>query len=232
MKIRKIFAGMSALAIAASMAVSASAIEINGTPEFVSVNDSGMLTVDLVAGTNGDPASVKSVKFEFELDDSEGFGGGIMINGSEPGWVQVDKGDGNWSWCNADAEDAADKGIHAEGSDGKYTLVFNIPEDTDWGEVAEEDYWAQVCVQQWWGDTAKVSNVVLDTGAAADPEPAPEPEPEPAPAPEPEPAPAPDPEPAPAPAPTPTAPTGAAAGIALAGVAVAGAALVVTKKRK
>lgn len=235
MKISKIFAGMSALALAASMSIVASAEVVKGdsAPEWFTV-EKGAGSVDL-AKCGVLPDDVKVVKFTFTIDDSDGFGGGVMLNSSANEWDQRDP---DWYWGNPDAEDADKRGLAAEGSDGNYTLTFTVPDNYGFGEPEEEGYWAQVALQQWWGADMTVTNVEINPGEApaADPEPESQDE-----------APSQDETPSQAPAPDTTpapsgdgagngnggdaAEAGAAAGIALAGLAVAGAALVATKRK-
>lgn len=156
MKNSKIVAAMAAASMAVSMLsmVTASAditsdideVKVDGKNVFFSLTDNGY-----------DPAEVKSVSFTFSVDDTDGFGGGIMFQSDKNSW---DQRDGEWDWGNP----GADKPITAEGEDGEYTLTFDLEgyfDDFD-GDIT----WAQVYVQQWWGNNITVTAVdVVPTDA-------------------------------------------------------------------
>ena len=172
MKISKIFAGMSALAIAATMAIPAFADTTftNDTGlDYIEVKEGNQLYVDLAASPY-DPATVSAVKISFNIDDSDGFGGGLMLNSNKSGW---DQNDTDWSWGNEGAE----KAITAEGSDGAYTLTFDFGAKGEeyWGAPTDEKYFAQVVCQLWWGKDASITGIEI-TGEekAAAPESQPE----------------------------------------------------------
>ncbi len=151
----KVLAGACAFALTLSMSTSVFAAIGSNTSGVGSVGDDGMYSVDLVA-EGYDPATVKSITFNFTADDSEGFGGGLMFNGSACGWDQKES---NY-WGNADQP------VIASGADGSWSMTFDIP-DGEFGEVAPEDYYAQICLQQWWGDPIVITSVTISDGGAA-----------------------------------------------------------------
>ncbi|SFC03315.1 NPXTG-anchored protein [Ruminococcus albus] len=171
MKISKILAGMSALAIAAATAIPAFAektfIDEVGL-DYVTA-DGNMVKVSLGASPY-DPTTVTAVKLTFNVDDTEGFGGGIMLNSNKSGW---DQRDGEWDWGDPNSE----KNFLAEGSDGSYTLIFTFDaKDAEyWGTPSDEQYWAEVCFQSWWGADITLTGVEItgdekseDASSAAD----------------------------------------------------------------
>ena len=162
MKITKILAGMSALAIAAATSIPAFAektIVDETNLDYIEVKESDgvyQYYVDL-AKSPYDPATVSAVKFTFSVDDSAGFGGGLMLNSNKSGWDQKDE----WKWANPGADNAQ---IFADGSDGSYTLTFDFGAlgEEYWGSPADgENYWAQVVCQLWWGNDVTVTNVEI-----------------------------------------------------------------------
>lgn len=155
MKIKKALTGLLAGAFAVAMSTTVFAGVGGNTSGIGSVDDGGMYIVDLVQeGFN--PATVKSVTFEFTADDSEGFGGGVMFNGSNCGWDQKES---NY-WGNADQP------VVASGGNGSWSISYTIP-DGEFGEVAPEDYYAQICLQQWWGDPITITGVKISDGGVA-----------------------------------------------------------------
>lgn len=162
MKITKILAGISALAIASMTAIPAFAektITDNTGLDYVEVKEADgvyQYYVDL-AQSPYDPATVSAVKFSFTVDDSAGFGGGLMLNSNKSGWDQDGTVKGDWG------NEGAEKSITAEGSDGNYTLTFDFGAlgEEYWGAPTDEQYWAQVVCQLWWGNDVTMTGVEI-----------------------------------------------------------------------
>jgi hypothetical protein len=158
MKISKIFAGMSALAIAAATAIPAFAektfVDQTGL-DYVTVDGSNY-KVNLAASPY-ETTTVSSVKLTFTVEDeSAGFGGAFVLNSKGSGWDQRQP---DWEWGNPDA----DKTIVAEGSDGNYTVTFNFDPQAQeyWGDPSAEGYYAEVCCCSWWGADITVTGVEI-----------------------------------------------------------------------
>jgi len=170
---RKLFTKVVAVAAAAVMALGCASAKgfVDSVPDGVgaSVNEGGMLTIDLVAA-GYDPTTVTEVSIEFTLPEEgykDGFGGGIMMNSKKTGWHQDD---GEWSWGNPDSG----KPIEATGADGTYKLTYAVEKAADeYGpnDGSIEDYSAQVCFQIWWQDAsdATVTKVEIKGDKAAAP---------------------------------------------------------------
>ena len=156
---KKFLTRVVALASAAVMALgvaSAGFVKGDNMPKGASVNDAGMLSIDLVEA-GYDPTAVTSVTISFTVDDSDGFGGGIMLNSSKSGWHQQD---GKWDWGNEG------KNFTPTGSNGSYSLTFPIENAADeFGKAGASDYYAQVCVQQWWGKDITLTSVEIADGS-------------------------------------------------------------------
>ncbi|MBQ8966322.1 NPXTG-anchored protein [Ruminococcus sp.] len=162
MKISKIFAGMSALAIAGTAVIPAFAEkEITDTTglDYVEVKEADgvyQYYIDLAASPY-DPATVSSIKYTFTIDDTEGFGGGLMLNSKKSGWDQDGTTPGDWG------SEGSEKSLTPEGSDGNYTLTFDfgaLGEDY-WGSPSDEEYWAQVVCQLWWGADLTMTGIEI-----------------------------------------------------------------------
>ena len=158
MKISKIFAGMSALAIAAATAIPAFAektfVDQTGL-DYVTVDGSNY-KINLGASPY-ETTTVSSVKLTFTVEDeSQGFGGAFVLNSKGSGWDQRQP---DWEWGNPDA----DKTIVAEGSDGNYTVTFNFDPQAQeyWGDPSAEGYYAEVCCCSWWGADITVTGVEI-----------------------------------------------------------------------
>ena len=158
MKISKIFAGMSALAIAAATAIPAFAektfVDQTGL-DYVTVDGSNY-KVNLAASPY-ETTTVSSVKLTFTVEDeSAGFGGAFVLNSKGSGWDQRQP---DWEWGNPDAG----KTIVAEGSDGNYTVTFNFDPQAQeyWGDPSAEGYYAEVCCCSWWGADITVTGVEI-----------------------------------------------------------------------
>ena len=166
MKISKIFAGMSALAIASAMAITAFAANNpeNGWDEekaFIS-DDATWVGIKLVE-SGYEPSSVTHIKLTFtKEEDEQGWGGCIMFNGvgEGKGWQQDED---HFKFGNPGTVESGDAAIEAEGSDGTYTLDFDVPADTflSYADYEGDDYYANVAVQQWWGATLTLTNVEI-----------------------------------------------------------------------
>lgn len=176
MKISKILAGMSALAIAAATAIPAFAEKtfVNETNLDYVTADGNMLKISL-GESPYDPATVSAVKVTFTVDDSQGgFGGGFMLNSKKSGWDQKEP---DWVWANPGEESEDPRGFYAEGSDGNYTVTFDfgVLGEEYWGTPSDEGYYAEICCQEWWGADMTVTGVEItgdektaDESSAAD----------------------------------------------------------------
>lgn len=236
MKISKIFAGMSALAIAASMTIGASAFTVNGKGD-----DTGDWTNfigdEFVTGDQFTEAGDYKVTIDFAVkDDTQGwaqinpffFADGV----EDGGWVTMCAKAGDYMVGGVlseddvefDDDDVPNKPYYFQNTDGNLlikdmectTMEFTIPENV-----------IKLIQDNNGGFGMNVYNVAINkvdfepaNGASSDPAPT---------APATDPAPT---DPAPTTPATPAAtPTGASAGLALAGLALAGAAVVVSKKK-
>lgn len=156
MRINKFFALAlaGAVALTSAMSVSVSAA-IKSDIANTSVSEDGkQFYIDLIAaGFNAADVNGATVVVSFDADETEGFGGGIIMNSQVGGWAQDDA---NYSWGNTG------KPITSEGADGKYTLTFKVPDkafvDADF---AEKSY-AQIFVTQWWGKDMKINDVTIN----------------------------------------------------------------------
>jgi len=156
-------------AMVATMSVSAFAGNVQSTVSDEAAKvDGGAFSYDLVAAGYV-PTSVKSITFTFTIDDSDGFGGGLMMNGKVSGWVQDDD---HASWANAVLEDKTSN-VVAEGADGTYTMTLKLDGSQSekfnasaFGAASDldnpDDYYAQVVIQQWWGADATITGVSVD----------------------------------------------------------------------
>ena len=181
MKISKIFAGMSAMALAATMlSVSASAAITNAAED-------GSFAFDVANGRANaglqdyfaadDIAAIKVVldgDFDVQQDedgndtvllwnaaaadgagDYDGFGGGIIINHAA-GWDQLQWGNPG-SGSNFDVQWNEDETEFFFVSE--ISAFANPLSDEDLS--AEEGTWGQVCVSQWWGGDFAIESVQL-----------------------------------------------------------------------
>lgn len=158
MRIKKFLALAVAAAVAmtAAMSTSVSAAIKSSVANTEVSEDSKMLTIDLnKAGLDPSKVNGATVEVKFEIDDSDGFGGGIMFNSKSGGWQQDEK---NY-WGNPDA----DTPIKATGKNKKYTLKFKAASSAFKASDAdvENKGYAQICVQQWWGKDMKVTDVTV-----------------------------------------------------------------------
>lgn len=135
-------------AMTAAMIVPALATDITTTLSGVDVSR-GFASVDVNA-IAGDKASlVSGVTFTFTADDSDGFGGGFMMNSNSLGWLQRD---GVWDWGNAEKTCIAEKQ-----EDGSFVLTFDFEEY----RFAPDEEYAQIVLQQWWGSSICITEVEL-----------------------------------------------------------------------
>ncbi|MBR6101799.1 MAG: NPXTG-anchored protein [Ruminococcus sp.] len=221
MKIRKIFAGMAALAMAATMAVSASAdYEI---PADCIVESDGTFWAYIFGGN--DQQNPKIYSDLAELENITGFKISVKMK---------DPGDEYWHGgaygTNSDMGGWKSAGDLVQGEDITDAVI-----ETSYKKLIKkpEEQYVQVWAQQWWGDDAKEANELNDfvesmsvtvlgcdapKAAPAEETPAEETPKEDTPKEE-------------TPKTDDTPKAGAAAGIALAGIAVAGAAFVATKRK-
>lgn len=137
-----------ALATAMAAAMSCSAFAAMSGDVANCDTSKGSLNIDALAIAGDKITEVTGAVITFTVDDTDGFGGGFMMNSDSTGWLQKD---GVWDWGNDE------KPVLAEGADGKYTLTVNFGEERF---KADETY-AQIFVQQWWGNDIKVESVTL-----------------------------------------------------------------------
>jgi hypothetical protein len=150
-----------ATAMTAAMACTAFAgNSIQSTSSIGTANDDGSFTVDFVAA-GIDATTVTGVTLTLTVDDSDGFGGGIMFNGTACGWDQSE----DYYWGDADAAKALV--ATSTGNAGEYTVTFAVP-DGEFGDMTAEDAYAQICVQQWWGNDVTITNVSVETSGSSD----------------------------------------------------------------
>lgn len=145
------------LALAGSLAFSAAAAfnvtdvlavaKIKNTAGVGTVDDGGMYVLDLVSDAKADPDKVSKVEVTLTGDASQGFGGGIMFNGTKCGWDQKD----SYYWGN-EGQPIIAKSISGD----SYSLVIDVPSGK-FGPVTNDDYYAQICIQQWWQDAAPIT---------------------------------------------------------------------------
>lgn len=156
MRIKKFLALAVAAAVAMTAAMSTSVSAAIKSSIANTHIDNGAFYIDLnEAGLDLTKVNGSSVEIKFEVDDSDGFGGGIMFNSKSGGWQQSES---NY-WGNAEA----DKPIKATGKNGKYTLKFKVASSAFKSSDADasKDGYAQIFVQQWWGKDIKVTDVAI-----------------------------------------------------------------------
>jgi hypothetical protein len=160
MKISKIFAGMSALAIASLSAITAFADGPNVTSSFESdflemkydeeyKNWSAKISL---SASEYDPATVTGVKVTFTTNEADkGVTGGLALNSSKSSW------DAKGEWGTPGTE----KEFTAEGEGTEYTLTYDFGAlgEEYWGAPADTDYWAEVFVQFYWADEGVEPNI-------------------------------------------------------------------------
>ncbi|MBR1392786.1 MAG: NPXTG-anchored protein [Ruminococcus sp.] len=239
MKLRRLFAGLAAGALAVSaMAISAFAADkdLTTTGTSVTMDDSG-IRINLWNPWGGDDThavtdikeieGATAIAITVKASDVAALGGyKLWINASN--FLESDSSKDNYNanfvnyW---ESEGAAGENTHAVSSvadvtaDGEYTVTLTLDEGVTWalgdnnfvmiGSNIDAAAWKALDADEGNGNPATL-DIVKVTVTTPD-------------------APAADPEPAPSNDPAPT--TGAAAGLALAGIAVAGAALVATKRK-
>lgn len=222
MKLKKIFAALAATAVAATMSISALAVDIETTIDSAAVTPGANFMADFDAA-NVDAKESAKVTITFTIaDETAGFGGGFVLSTKANNWVAVEFG-------NPDSG----KEIIAEATAnaGEYTITREVAADFFDAHVAGADgEYAQIALQQWWGNAPiVVSEVAVEMkdgsvykfseGPVADE--APEETPDPEETPNGDTAPEED-----------KNPNDGLVGLSVAGLAVAGAAVVATKKRK
>ena len=244
MKISKIFAGMSALAIAATMGVSAAAKDYAtdgampadwGTPvfkDFQKEDGSPLEYIPLEELEAYKDTGVDVVLKVSKLDPAKDYW--LIAPANANGWDKLYATDNSYiTGMKTKEEDEDEAELYVQQDDGFIVvredateIKFTLSADgvkylfDNAGEAEDGTKWGGLLFQDY---GVNVSSVTLggEEAAPADPAPA-----DPAPA---DPAPA---DPAPTTPATPAAtPTGASAGLALAGLALAGAAVVVSKKK-
>lgn len=224
MKMKKVLAAMAAMAVAATMAISASAA-FDVPAENIKDGATAFLIGDESKGENGpfnekgaDLAQYVAVEFTLELNEAEAadcagggetwVGGGFGFNSDSTSWEQHE-----WTPKALDENGEPVKEITLEKvSDGVYKGTFKREDGSSIFKA--EDTYAQVWMQDWSTKNAKLVGVKLLTaddlagGGETPTEPS-----------------------------TPDTPsddtpdTGVTAGLAFAGLALAGAAVVATKKK-
>lgn len=225
MKLKKIFAALAATAVAATMSISALAVDIETTIDSDAVTPGANFMADFDAA-NVDAKESAKVTITFTIaDETAGFGGGFVLSTKANNWVAVEFG-------NADSG----KEIIAEATAnaGEYTITREVAADFFDAHVAgAEGEYAQIALQQWWGNAPIVVTEVavemkdgsvykFSEGPVADEAPEETPDPE-----EDE-----DGDTAPEEEEDDNAGNTGLVGLSVAGLAVAGAAVVATKKRK
>lgn len=149
MKNSKIVAAMAAAALTVSMMAMPVSADITTDVEGIKIDKANQITYSLTDAGYA-PETVDAVTFTFKVDDTEGFGGGLMMQSDANSWDQRDE---DWSWGNAE------KAITAEGGEGVYTLTFDL--DGYFDEFDGEITWAQVVVQQWYGNDITITDVAV-----------------------------------------------------------------------
>lgn len=158
MKNSKIVAAMTAAALTVSMMAMPAFADKTFTSDVEGVVADGNKITYSFTDNGYDPTKVETITFTFEVDDSESFNGGIMLQSNLNEW---DQRDGEWDWGKSD------KPIVAEGSNGVYTLTFDL---TDYyANLGGDIEWAQVVVQTWWGNDINVTAVDVKTAASEEP---------------------------------------------------------------
>ena len=145
-----------ALAVAMSLSMSTSVFAgVGSDSSGVGTVEDGAWSVDLIAA-GYDPTTVTGVDITFNVDDSDGFGGGFMTNGTPNSWHQEES--------NYWGDSGSNGPVYASGSDGTYTISFTVPD----GEFdGAEDGYAQLVLQQWWGNSIDITAVNIKTSGAA-----------------------------------------------------------------
>lgn len=160
MKISKIFAGMSALAIAAATAIPAFAAGPNVTKSFDA--DFFEMTYDetyetwsakiSLSASEYDPATVTAVKLTFTTNEADkGVTGGLALNSGKNNWDQK----GEWGTPGTDKEVTAD----GEGTEYTVTYEFGALGEEYWGAPSDTSYYAEVFVQFYWAEEGVEPNV-------------------------------------------------------------------------
>lgn len=166
MKISKIFAGMSAMAIAATMlSVSASAAITNGDNDGNVVLDipNYLLDNELQDYVNAEDIVAVKVTFGGEIevitnDDGntltviggDGYGGGIIVNHGA-GWDQQ-------GWGN----EGQDNNVEWNEDETEFFIIRDITGVISAEDIsAEEGTWCQIVVCQWWGGDFSVESIQL-----------------------------------------------------------------------
>ena len=159
MKIKKVLSVALAASVVVATAVTPVAAAIKCSLDNTWL-DGGTLFYDLAAeGFDPDSVNGQTVTISFTVDDSDGFGGGIMFNSGENGWQQSE----DYYWGNEG------KAINATGADGSYTLTFTVPAGSYTANdlSLNEGTWGQLSLQQWWGNDMTVTDIKVGNGAPA-----------------------------------------------------------------
>lgn len=166
MKITKILAGISALAIASMSSVVAFADGPNVTSSFdgdfvdMQYDETYKVWSAKISLGNSeyDPATVTGIKLTFTTNEADkGVTGGVALNSKKSSWDQKDE------WGTPGTE----KALTAEGEGNEYTLTYDFGAlgEEYWGSPSDADgYWAEVFVQFYWADEGvevNVSNVEI-----------------------------------------------------------------------
>ncbi len=223
MKMKKVLAAMAAMAVAATMAISASAA-YDVPAENIKDGATAFLIGDESKGENGpfndkadELATYVAVTFTIELNEAEAadcagggetwVGGGVGFNSDSTGWEQHE-----WTPKALDENGEPVKELTlTKVSDGVYEVTFKREDGSSIFKA--DDTYAQIWMQDWSTKNAKLAGVKLltadDLAGGSDTPDDPEPD-----------KPSDD-----------TPDTGVTAGLAFAGLALAGAAVVATKKK-
>lgn len=181
MKISKIFAGMSALAMATTMVMSASAAGVAFTiPDDMAAigRPSNDLYAVFFAGDESEgpvvkdtvkPEEVYGASFTIKVNDTEwneiGGGGSINFNASSTGWVAHDWAGGSW----VDDENPKESLVYTTAEAGTYVVEYIGDAAIFAATDADEESYAAVGINNWAADltTLEVTGVrVLGEGGS------------------------------------------------------------------